>query len=195
MNRSLVRTLGIRAAALALAATALAAGRADACGGGPGYIQLPASGSGFYTYSAGDKRWGRPEFVNPFQSAAADWQVGGVKPGGFSRLGVGELSLQSGGDIAGHVSHRCGIDIDVRPQSVWGYEGPLTYTHSKYSAAGTNWFLRVTAPNRFPWERVFFNDPALRGAPIYYENGHNDHWHGRFNRQNKGDCCNSDNGC
>lgn len=76
-----------------------------------GGVPLPLSGPGFVFNPRKDpeRRHGTWEVVRALMDAAA--AVDEATPG--NTLVVGDLSLERGGDINGHASHRAGRDVDV----------------------------------------------------------------------------------
>ncbi len=76
-----------------------------------GGVPLPLHGPGyvFNPRKAPERRYGTWEMVRALMDAAA--AVEKAKPG--NTLVVGDLSLERGGDINGHASHRAGRDVDV----------------------------------------------------------------------------------
>ena len=143
-----------------------------------GFIQLPASGTGYYSYSPSSRRWGTPRMVYGILSCAKSWRVGHPS---YPRLGVGDISLRYGGPISGHASHQKGVDVDVRPVRSWG-EGTTAYGLSSYSRSRTAHLLTVHVKSHFNVRVIFFNDPALYGpySWINYWPNHYNHFHLRI---------------
>lgn len=143
-----------------------------------GFIQLPASGNGYYSYTSSYRRWGVPRMINGIKSTGSSWKSGHPS---WPRIGVGDISLQYGGYMSGHVSHRLGVDVDVRPVRTYG-EGPTSYGWSTYSRYRTTHLLVSHVKPRFPVRIIFFNDPALYGpySWINYWPGHANHFHMRI---------------
>lgn len=148
------------------------------------HYELPGFGSatGLCDYSVGNgpANWGTAEAI------AATEAVGRtVQSLGFGRIAVGDVSLEHGGKIAGHDTHRRGLDVDVRP---------LRKANDQCSIAGTTW--RSTAYDRAATRRmiqrfravalghikvIYFNDPILiREGLTTWFSGHDDHIHVRF---------------
>jgi peptidoglycan hydrolase-like protein with peptidoglycan-binding domain len=100
-------------------------------------------------------------------------------------VAVGDLGHQHGGEIAGHVTHERGLDVDLRP---------IRDDGRQCSRAGTFWWHRVydrqatrdlihaihaTAPRHV--KEILFNDPALvREGLTVRSPGHDDHLHVRY---------------
>ena len=104
-----------------------------------GGVQLPVSGTGYYTYDpatqngpqAPDRRWGTATLVSQIMDLGEWWKR--THPD-LPPLGIGDLSRQHGGPFTGpgvgHSSHQNGLDVDVRlPRSdrVEGPANPGTY--------------------------------------------------------------------
>jgi uncharacterized protein YgiM (DUF1202 family) len=151
--------------------TYLAKGDLDTSRSGAGFIQLPASGAGFYSYSVPGDRWGRPALVYALERAGLR-----LRDRGRPRFGVGDLSLRNGGDIAGHSSHERGEDVDILPMRKRG-EGSVTRFQSAYSRPRTADLIREIR-SQVPTELVLFNDSGIRGVQPWP--GHDNHFHLRI---------------
>lgn len=137
-----------------------------------GFIQLPASGPGFYAYSASSGRWGVPRLIYAAERVGAR-----LLQEGRPRMGVGNVSKENGGAFPPHSSHRLGVDIDVRPGRTSG-EAPVTITDSAYSRERTQRMIdlfRAEVSVRL----VLFNDSGVSG--VQYYSGHHNHFHLRCN--------------
>lgn len=138
-----------------------------------GFIQLAASGPGFYCYSPASRRWGTPAMIYGIERLAARWANERRTP----RIGIGDVSAAAGGRISGHASHQRGVDVDVRPIRRDGVEGPSTIHQAVYDRAGTQRAIdlfyaevRVT--------HVFFNDSRVRRVQRWPN--HDNHFHVRI---------------
>lgn len=135
-----------------------------------GFVQLGASGSGFYSYTRSSNRWGRPELVYGIERIGRRWAQTG-RP----RMGTGDISYARGGRMSGHVSHRKGEDVDVRP--VLTYEGPGTIYLSSYRRTGQQEMINLyRAELRI--DLILFNDGNVRGVQSYPN--HHNHFHARI---------------
>lgn len=143
-----------------------------------GFVQLPASGTGYYSYTSSYRRWGTPRMVYGLIRTGKGWRAGHPS---YPRIGVGDISLRYGGPISGHVSHRYGVDVDVRPVRTTG-EGPTSYGWSTYSRSRTAHLLVSHVKPNFSVRVVFFNDPALYKPYgwIQYWPNHANHFHLRI---------------
>lgn len=139
-----------------------------------GFIQLANSGPGFYGYYASSKRWGRPALVYGIERAARRFKAANPSA---PRLGVGDISLQNGGDIAGHASHERGVDADFRPIRNDGQEGRTTRFQSNYSRTYTNRVIQlIRSETRV--HLIFFNDLNISGVQRWPN--HDNHFHVRI---------------
>jgi len=137
---------------------------------------LPAAGPGYYTYSPPAERFGLPETIRAVQAIAAAWYQ--RHPEG-PRLGIGDISVRSGGPISGHEAHRLGREVDIRPVRIRGMEGPENYLSPTYSQALTQELVNLIGANGVLRVRtILFNDPNIRGVSWY--KGHNNHLHVGF---------------
>jgi len=83
--------------------------------------QLPASGTGFYSFSANrGKQWGLKKTIQAIEAIAKAWNA--KHPG--SPIGVGNISFSGGGTMPPHSSHKRGVDVDFRPQRKDGANSP-----------------------------------------------------------------------
>lgn len=137
---------------------------------------LPASGPGFRSYGAPNRQIGRPETIRAIQAIGTAWHM--AHPNG-PRMSIGDISFKGGGKMPPHVSHREGIDVDIRLMRNDGKEGPVTFTDPAYSRALTqelvNW---IVSNGVLRVQYIFFNDPAVSGVSTWP--GHHNHLHVRF---------------
>jgi LysM repeat protein len=138
--------------------------------------QLPPKGVGYTTYYSQNRKFGTPATIQKLQELAKQWNA---KNPNFP-IQIGDISIKGGGKISDHVSHRKGIDVDIRPFSKSGVPGALTIHNKNYNAAKTKEFVKMLKQN-YPNTMVLFNDPALTksGLTKYWDN-HNNHMHLRF---------------
>lgn len=140
-----------------------------------GFIQLGAAGPGFYSYAPASRRWGTPTMVYGIERVAARWAR---EQPAAPRMGVGDISLQNGGDITGHVSHEKGVDVDVRPVRTSG-EGAVTRFQSAYSRTRTAALIRLYR-DELPVTLLLFNDTRIAGTQTWPN--HDNHFHVRIRR-------------
>jgi hypothetical protein len=139
--------------------------------------RLPDSGTGFTTHRfvATDARWGLPETVAAITSIATAWAAA---HGGAS-LSIGDISLQSGGPIAGHASHQKGVDADFWPVNSRGEATHVSFRDPSYSRETTQLLVNTIRSNSaLPVEMIFFNDPSITGVVPWP--AHDEHLHVRF---------------
>lgn len=141
-----------------------------------GFVQLPTSGYGFYGYYAASKRWGLPAMVYGIERAARRFKDSNP---GAPRVGVGDISLMNGGDIAGHASHERGNDADFRPIRNDGREGRTTIHQSTYSRTLTQKVLDLMV-SETRVTHIFFNDRRTRHTQPWPN--HDNHFHVRIRR-------------
>ncbi|MBX3469247.1 MAG: penicillin-insensitive murein endopeptidase [Planctomycetes bacterium] len=136
-----------------------------------GYIQLPASGSGYYGYRGANARWGTPRLVYGIERIGR--RFAGSNAGD---MGVGDLSLQNGGPISGHRSHQTGIDVDVRPVRTDKAKQPVTINDREYSQQHTRTLIGLFQAE-LQIALILFNDSKIPGVR-HWPNHHN-HFHAR----------------
>jgi peptidoglycan hydrolase-like protein with peptidoglycan-binding domain len=123
--------------------------------------------------------WGTGAAIGQVEAAAVP-----VVAAGHGAVAIGDISLEHGGDIAGHVFHERGLEIDVRPMRTdrkqCAYGG--SYRLATYDRAATRDLIRAireAAPGHV--RLIYFNDPVLirEGLTRWYS-GHDDHLHIRY---------------
>jgi len=146
-----------------------------------GHFELPLFGKWLCGYQVGNgpAHWGTGAAIGQIRAAAVS-----LVNRGYSRVAVGDVSLEHGGDIPGHESHERGLDVDVRimrrddRQCQWGG----TYRMAVYDRTATRALvkaIRATAPGHV--KLIYFNDPVLiREGLTRYHPGHDDHVHVRY---------------
>lgn len=144
------------------------------------FIQLPASGPGYYWYGDSFGHWGTPRLVYGMERAAARWAR---EQPNAPRIGMGNMSLRRGGYYRGHEEHRTGRDCDVRPMRNDGQEAPCqiawgTY-HRDYTALAIRYCREATGAYR-----VLFNDARI--PDVQRANGHHNHFHVSIDGSNDG---------
>ncbi len=146
------------------------------------HYELPLfSAAGLCDFSVGNgpANWGTAEAIASLELVGA-WSVGH----GFGRVAVGDVSLEHGGPIAGHVTHRVGLDADIRPLRKANDQCTTRtrWTSTGYDRAATRALvkaIRALAPGHV--KLVYFNDPILISEGLTrWHVGHDDHLHIRF---------------
>ncbi len=132
-------------------------------------------------YSVGNGRanWGTGAAIGQLEAAAAAFAKTG-----HGRVAVGDVSHEHGGILAGHVTHRVGLDVDLRPirdaknQCTWA----TNWRYASYDRAATRTLIkaiRAAAPGHV--KLIYFNDPVLiREGLTTWHSGHDDHLHVRY---------------
>ena len=137
-----------------------------------GFIQLANSGTGYYTYYAASKRWARPTVVYGVMRTARR-----LAQAGLPQLGVGDMSLENGGDIQGHAAHENGNEVDCRLMYSDRVNRPGTINHPSYSSAWTTTAIRIMR-SEIPTRTVLFNDRStIRAGYSRYFANHANHFH------------------
>ncbi|MGH3734970.1 MAG: penicillin-insensitive murein endopeptidase [Micromonosporaceae bacterium] len=133
--------------------------------------------TGVCTYGASSENWGTGAAVGQLTVAASR-----TYNAGYGRVAFGDLSLEHGGDIAGHASHEVGLDADIRPirKDRQQCSGGTNTGSSNYDRAATRELIKhIRATGRV--KVIFFNDQQLinEGLVTYWAN-HYDHLHVRY---------------
>jgi peptidoglycan hydrolase-like protein with peptidoglycan-binding domain len=123
--------------------------------------------------------WGTAAAIGQIEAAAVT-----VVAEGHGAIAVGDISLEHGGDIAGHEFHERGLEIDVRPlrtdRKQCSFGG--SYRLSTYDRAATRDLIRAVraaAPGHV--RLIYFNDPVLiKEGLTRWHSGHDDHLHIRY---------------
>ncbi len=82
-------------------------------------VRMPVVWPGLYTYDphtqappgSPDRTWGTASLVREMLELGEWWNRNHP---GLPRLGIGDLSLEAGGPVGGHLSHENGLDVDIR---------------------------------------------------------------------------------
>lgn len=140
---------------------------------------LPESGTGFRTYGreGGTDQYGRRETIEALIRLGELWNdVHPDRP-----FQIGDISHSGGGDFPPHVSHRTGVDVDIRPFRKDGELAPVRVDQPKlYDAALTREFIEFVKL-RYPSAVIALQNPTLLAAKLTVNwDGHMDHMHVRF---------------
>jgi peptidoglycan hydrolase-like protein with peptidoglycan-binding domain len=131
-----------------------------------------------YSTGNGPANWGTAELIGSLKVMADRSRAAGLGP-----MSLGDVSLQHGGNISGHMTHEVGLDMDIMAirrdrHGCWG----TRWWSASYDRAATIALvkiIRATAPRHI--KLIYFNDPALiRAGYTRYYVGHDDHMHVRF---------------
>lgn len=141
--------------------------------------QLPESGTGFVTNNRGEHgefQFGQQASIDVAIAVAAAWDaLHSGRP--FS---IGQISKKGGGPFPPHLSHRLGVDIDVRPMRKDGQNHSVTIDDAEYDRAQTTELIDLWWENA-PVQAVFFNDPTVIAKKLsQFVKGHGNHFHVRL---------------
>ncbi len=137
---------------------------------------LPRNGVGYTTYQPQSRQYATQQTVQKLQDIAKSWNA--KHPN--SPIQIGDIGKKGGGLFKPHVSHQKGVDIDMRPFSKNGKQGPVSIYSKNYDAALTREFVRDVKA-KFPNAVIGFQDKALLDAGLTRNwGGHHDHLHIRF---------------
>jgi peptidoglycan hydrolase-like protein with peptidoglycan-binding domain len=145
------------------------------------HFDRPAFGTAVCDYQVGNglADWGTAAAIGQVEAAAAH-----VVPLRHGRVAIGDIGLEHGGDIAGHLSHERGLDVDVRPMrnSKDQCRTGVSYRSSAYDRAATRDLIKaIRATAKGHVKLIFFNDPVLiREGLVRWYTGHDNHLHIRY---------------
>ena len=144
-------------------------------------VLLPVSGPGFVTNNRGNDefQFGQQSTIDAALRVAAAWNA--LHP--QRPFSIGQISKKGGGKMAGHVSHRLGIDIDVRPMRQDGKNLPVTINDDEYDPELTREVIKLWWRHA-PVQAIFFNDPNVIHAGLSrFVKKHHHHFHVRVRMQ------------
>lgn len=153
-----------------------------------GYFMLPQAPeqAGYYVYGTLNyvpgtghlAQYAHPNLLTLIFQIEREWQAICDR-----KFGIGNISIDGGGEYDGHKSHQKGIEMDCRPvrkDQMTGQAARCSY-HDKtvYDGEATTNLIRLFVTH--PWVKiVLFNDPDVQkmlGARVKSLRGHNDHFH------------------
>jgi peptidoglycan hydrolase-like protein with peptidoglycan-binding domain len=132
-----------------------------------------------YSVGNGLANWGTGAAIGQLEAAAKI-----VAKAGYGRISVGDVGFEHGGAIPGHLTHRVGLDVDVRPMRDARDQcvGRTNWRLASYDRTATRALInaiRATAPGHV--KLIYFNDPVLiREGLVTAHVGHDDHLHIRY---------------
>lgn len=133
-------------------------------------VLLPQNGKGYYTYSELKKQYGTPKCLKALQSICAQFSTKFAD----IKVGIGDISLQGGGELLPHRSHKQGLNVDVRPLRKDKKNLPVTITEPNYSRPFTKVLVEcVLADGNV--KAILFNDTQIKGVRSWP--GHDNHLH------------------
>ncbi|MFZ5482228.1 MAG: penicillin-insensitive murein endopeptidase [Myxococcota bacterium] len=97
----------------------------------------------FYVKAQPDHSWGSPEMVDLLVEAGRhmSWLLPGASP-----FVIGDISRRHGGHLAGHITHRAGIDVDIGiyKKGAWQHKNSFTTLAPSELDLEANWALVST---------------------------------------------------
>lgn len=138
------------------------------------YFMLPQAPeeAGYYVYGTPEKgaaQYAHPKLMTLILNVERQWLAIENR-----KFGVGNISM-AGGVKFGHVSHRKGLEVDIRPIRKDGLQLPVSYFESSYDRRATIELIllfRLSTPGRMT---IFFNDYAIPG--VSHLARHDNHFH------------------
>ena len=132
-----------------------------------------------YSVGNGPANWATASAISALEAAARMFATSGR-----GRVAVGDIGLEHGGKIAGHDTHRRGLDVDIRLIRKAGDQCArgVNYRSRTYDRAGTRALIEAIRSTA-PWhiKVIYFNDPVLiREGLTTHFTGHDDHLHVRY---------------
>ena len=137
---------------------------------------LPATAKGLYSYHTQERQFGTSRTIEAIVAIGQRWTAD--FPNGPA-IGIGDISLRGGGKMDGHVSHRKGVDLDIRLMRKDGARSGVTFQSAGYSRELTQRLVDVIRANSVSKVALILNnDPDLKGVKPWPN--HDDHLHVRF---------------
>lgn len=133
------------------------------------FVQLPQSGTGFYSYASSSKQYGTPKCIATAKAVAL-----AVNAKLSVNIGIGEMSQQNPGNFGPHKTHYKGRAIDIRPLRTDGAESPCTHTDSTYSRERTKALVEALRSDSNV-RQILFNDSEIPG--VTHCVNHDNHLH------------------
>lgn len=151
-------------------------------------LRIANSGSGYYdknafvtipnpNYIRDEHNWGILEIIRLIENVARQWNQ---RHSSGPRIGVGDISLQRGGNTLDHDQHENGLEVDVRYVRNNGTEGPVnTQNDPLYSQQLSQELINLFMNSGFSVFRIWVGDPQLQGSVVVYDatGVHNNHFH------------------
>ena len=140
---------------------------------GPTLAVLPrgsATRCGYYTYSGMTGQYGTAECIQALLDVALRWGLNVPE----APFGIGDISLQQGGPMPHHASHRHGTHVDIRPLRKDSRRVPVTIQDPQYSHDQTQLLIDALRAHHNV-KAILFNDPKAKGVTAW--KGHDNHLH------------------
>lgn len=129
--------------------------------------QLSGSG-GWYSYSKPERQYGSDGLIQVLLAVAAAMAKSGLE------VGIGDLSLEQGGEMPPHTSHRTGKNADLRPVRADNGHSPTNINDSSYSRDSTRVLVEAIQAQSGVTQ-ILFNDSEIAGVRKFA--GHDNHLH------------------
>lgn len=132
-----------------------------------------------YSVGNGTANWGTSEMTAVLRAASQSGTAGS-----FGAIALGDVSLEHGGPIPGHLGHQHGLEADIRPIRADRAQcrGRTNWRASSYDRTATRALIkaiRAAAPGHV--KLIYFNDPRLIAEGLTRRMaGHDDHLHVRL---------------
>ena len=128
-----------------------------------GYFMLPQmpEESGYYTYGtprSGRSQYAHVQMLNFIFKLEYTWSITEER-----KIGVGNISLAEGKKFPPHVSHRSGLEVDIRPMRKDGLRQPVSWSSKDYDHAATKKLVDLIWQTGMV-KKVGFNDPKIANA-------------------------------
>lgn len=140
------------------------------------FVELPKSAPGLTMFNRGpNTHWGRQEVIDALLELGERWAALKAYP-----IAIGHISRRDGSKFPPHLSHRKGVDVDIRPLRKDGKNLPVTIKQKMYDADATRVLVHMIREFA-PVKLILFNDPVLVKAGLTkgYPD-HSNHLHCRF---------------
>lgn len=131
---------------------------------------LLQNGKGYYSYSELRKQYGTPKCLQALQRICAQFSTKFAD----LKVGIGDISLQAGGELLPHRTHKQGLNVDVRPLRKDKKNLPVSITDLNYSLPFTKVLVECILADANT-KAILFNDTQIKGVGSWP--GHDNHLH------------------
>ena len=133
-------------------------------------VLLPQNGQRYYSYSPMAKQYGTAKCVQALQRICRQFsaKLADIK------VGIGDISLQAGGDLLPHRTHKQGLNVDVRPLRKDKKNLPVSIADPNYSRPFTKVLVECILADANV-KAILFNDTHIKGVGSWP--GHDNHVH------------------
>ncbi len=159
-------------------------GRVDAGGGTlkklnqvPLVLLPQISGNGYYSYGSGnwyERQWGTQATIDTLLELSRQFRLNYPT----MLMPIGDISLEFGGAMPPHGTHREGKHVDLRPLRKDAAQVPVTYTDTtNYDQDKTKALIELFLSHQNV-KNVLFNDPIINALDrVSPWSGHDNHFH------------------